>query len=386
MKRLLLLLAVLATGGLFNPQESAAKSTPEIVADTKPAIVLIVAFDINSHPFGLGTGFFIQSPDKAGAQIVTNNHVIQGAAYLRITDLNGSQYGFDQVIAWNEVNDLAILALTGTGNHSYLRLNLSAVEGQNVLVIGNPEGLQGTVSPGIISAIRPDLDRYQITAPISPGSSGSPVLNEEGEVIGVVASYFKEGQNLNFAIPAARIPFVGNTWPVKNTTAYPKDVAQMPPPTPAAPATQVANNPPTPPSMPSSALDSATYREVATLVYSYMLATQNGKPISLAPYCTTRLTEWYGQKNLTLQQAEQSITDYYRTWPYQTTHFDPAKLQVFPFREGRPVAYTVALPFDWTASNGKKSLSGQSVFGAIVILTTNGYGYRIIATMNEKVR
>ena len=76
----------------------------------------------------------------------------------------------------------------------------AAREGQRVLVIGNPEGLYGTVSDGIISAFRDDGNIIQITAPISPGSSGSPVLNEKGEVIGIATYYGKEGQNLNFAV------------------------------------------------------------------------------------------------------------------------------------------------------------------------------------------
>jgi serine protease Do len=67
-------------------------------------------------------------------------------------------------------------------------------------VIGNPEGLEGTVSDGIISAFRDNRSMIQITAPISPGSSGSPVLDEAGNVVGIVTQVFKEGQNLNFAI------------------------------------------------------------------------------------------------------------------------------------------------------------------------------------------
>ena len=73
------------------------------------------------------------------------------------------------------------------------------------MVIGNPEGLQGTVSNGIISAFRENRSLIQITAPISPGSSGSPVLDETGQVIGMATLIYKEGQNLNFAIFAGVI-------------------------------------------------------------------------------------------------------------------------------------------------------------------------------------
>jgi serine protease Do len=74
-------------------------------------------------------------------------------------------------------------------------------------VIGNPEGLEGTVSDGIISAFRASRSRtmIQITAPVSPGSSDSPVLDESGNVIGITTQVLKEGQNLNFAISAETI-------------------------------------------------------------------------------------------------------------------------------------------------------------------------------------
>ncbi len=91
--------------------------------------------------------------------------------------------------------------------HLQLGSSAKAVEGQKVLVIGNPEGLQGTVSDGIISAFRDNGTYIQITAPVSPGSSGSPVLDEAGQVIGMATLVYREGQNLNFAISADRIKY-----------------------------------------------------------------------------------------------------------------------------------------------------------------------------------
>jgi tetratricopeptide (TPR) repeat protein len=93
-------------------------------------------------------------------------------------------------------------------NVYYLKLGSTAneVEGQSVLVIGNPEGLEGTVSTGIISAFRENRSFIQITAPISPGSSGSPVIDaDSGEVIGIATWAHKEGQNLNLALAAEKV-------------------------------------------------------------------------------------------------------------------------------------------------------------------------------------
>jgi S1-C subfamily serine protease len=78
-------------------------------------------------------------------------------------------------------------------------------KGNVLLVIGNPEGLEGTVSEGIISAFRENRSMIQITAPISSGSSGSPVLDETGQVLGIATLIFKGGQNLNFAISSESI-------------------------------------------------------------------------------------------------------------------------------------------------------------------------------------
>jgi len=102
--------------------------------------------------------------------------------------------------------DLAILKFEADGV-AYLKLGHStdAVEGQKILVIGSPEGLQGTVSEGIISAFRENRSMIQITGPISPGSSGSPVMDELGQLIGVATMVTREGQNLGFAIAVEEI-------------------------------------------------------------------------------------------------------------------------------------------------------------------------------------
>jgi Trypsin-like peptidase domain len=355
------LLGAMAIVALFNPQPSAAKPITEIVAAAKPAIVTIQTFDSNKEPISLGTGFFISE-----SRIVTNSHVIKDAEYLRITDLNGNKYSLDKVIADDGTIDLALLSVSG--NHPFLNLDLTTcIEGQNILVIGNPEGLQGTVTSGIISAIRSDVNRYQISAPISPGSSGSPVLNENGDVIGVVVSQFKEGQNLNFAIPSSAIANV--RYPKVNEPDFlPNPNAQIPDDT-----------------APKSNLSSADEprAQIAALINRYLDATQNGQPTSLTPFCTLELTEWYGEKNLPIKKAEKSIANYYRAWPYQVCKFDIKDLHISSVK-GAADTYIAWIPFDWDASNGKKHLSGHSVMEAVVILTTNGYGYRIAAIRNFK--
>jgi hypothetical protein len=174
------------------------ESIPDIVAHAKPAIIEVIAFDAQNRPLKTGTGFFITADGVA----VTNYHVIRGASSLTAMTNDGAFFAFESVLYAPPGVDLAILKFAAHDAH-WLKLGRSdtAAEGQRVLVIGNPNGLQGTVSDGLIAAFREDRSLIQITAPISPGSSGSPVLDETRQVIGVATLMEVDGQNLNFAIP-----------------------------------------------------------------------------------------------------------------------------------------------------------------------------------------
>jgi tetratricopeptide (TPR) repeat protein len=177
--------------------EGRATTIPEIIAKAKPAVVQVIASNANWSPIRTGTGFFV----SADGELLTNFHVIQGATHISARTNKGAIFVFEKPIAGSADSDVALLKFQAT-DVDFLKLGSSAnaVEGETVLVIGNPEGLQGTVSDGIISAFRENRSYIQITAPISPGSSGSPVLDESGQVIGMATLLTKEGQNLNFAI------------------------------------------------------------------------------------------------------------------------------------------------------------------------------------------
>lgn len=176
--------------------------TPQQIAKKAlAATVLIVVEDKNGLPLGSGSGFFISRE-----MLATNLHVVKTghkATFKRVG--KNKWYNVKKVIEKNTQQDLAILKVPDVGATVLSLGNSDAVEvGEPVYAIGNPKGLEGTFSPGFISSIRgKDLNRrIQITALISSGSSGGPVLNNEGEVIGVVVGAITEGQNLNFAIPS----------------------------------------------------------------------------------------------------------------------------------------------------------------------------------------
>jgi hypothetical protein len=124
--------------------------------------------------------------------------------------LDGKRFPVRGVIAIDGEGDLALLKVDVPRHLAVPLPIVRAVpqEGESIVVIGNPFGLEGSVSNGIVSAVR-EISGYgkiiQITAPISPGSSGSPVVNMFGQVIGVATLQAAEGQSLNFAVPAERI-------------------------------------------------------------------------------------------------------------------------------------------------------------------------------------
>lgn len=177
-------------------------TTKQVVQQSKPAIVRIVVESQGAA--GVGTGFVI-SPD---GRIVTNLHVIAGAEDIEVTLLDGTELPVREITAVDPDRDLAIVKVDAGRTLPTLPIGNSdeVSAGDPVIAIGNPLGvLDYTVSDGIISSVRPittSLTVLQITAPISQGSSGGPLFNSYGEVIGVVRAFIGEGQNLNFGIPS----------------------------------------------------------------------------------------------------------------------------------------------------------------------------------------
>lgn len=180
------------------------KPINEIFTNVKQSIVLVLTFDEGGIPISQGSGFFIEK-----CKILTNRHVLRNAYSVKIKSQEG-EFQATEISADNKNYDLVILSVPDEAKELNLPpLNQSLPEvGEKVIVIGSPFGLETTVSDGIVSATREIKNRgtiIQITSPISPGSSGSPVFNLQGEVIGVASFQIYEGQNLNFAIPISKI-------------------------------------------------------------------------------------------------------------------------------------------------------------------------------------
>jgi tetratricopeptide (TPR) repeat protein len=183
------------------------ESLPDLVRRVKPSVVSVLTYDAKGEPLISGSGFFIRP-----GEVVTNSHVIRGAHRVEIHTLEGKgrTYPVTGAFAVDEEADLALLSVDLPAERSRPLTFTNALpdEGEQVFVIGNPLRLEGSVSDGIVSAVRevPEVGRIiQITAPVSHGNSGSPLFNMHGQVIGIVTVKVTNGQNINLALGVSRI-------------------------------------------------------------------------------------------------------------------------------------------------------------------------------------
>lgn len=179
-------------------------SPEQIFEKVDNSIVVIIAYN-NSKAISQGSGVVINDIGN----IVTNYHVISGCNSIEVKHYNKTIKEV-QVQGIDVQKDIAILKISDNTFSAINIANTSSLKtGQKVFAIGSPMGLENTISEGIISGLRytDDLGRelIQISASISPGSSGGAVVNSNGELIGISTSSIKEGQNLNFAINAKYI-------------------------------------------------------------------------------------------------------------------------------------------------------------------------------------
>lgn len=193
---------------------------PEIIKKIEPSIIVVLTYDQEGKLLGQGSGFFINKNGEA----ITSRHVLEGAIRAEIKTIDGMIYPIAKIIAEDQDGDIIKIEVMIPENRiHFLEISPTFPEvGERVVVIGSPLGLEQTVSDGIVSAVRriPIFGKIiQISAPISPGSSGSPVINLKGEVIGVATFQMVEGQNLNFAIPGSRILELGSGSP-KNLSEW----------------------------------------------------------------------------------------------------------------------------------------------------------------------
>jgi hypothetical protein len=168
-----------------------------------------------------GSGFLV-----APQVIVTNYHVVSGMSEATCyIDNEGARYQIDGFIIADKVNDLVLLKVSELKDKPLTLSPYEAKPGQRIYVIGSPIGLEGTISEGLVSALRvmQGTKKMQISAPTSHGSSGGPVMNINGEVVGVNCSGYDEGENLNFAVPVEQLKklLAGSSGKVQDLSSLP---------------------------------------------------------------------------------------------------------------------------------------------------------------------
>ena len=170
-----------------TPAEIAALSTPSVVS---------VRTD-----HSLGTGFVV----SGNGLVASNLHVIAGNSKITVTLADHREYDVVEIFSGDRQHDLVIMRIEAQKLPALSLGDSDAIHpGDAIVAIGHPLGLEDTVSNGLVSAIRKlddDLTVLQISAPIAPGSSGGPIFNDRGEVIGVATAIMMGGQNLNFGVP-----------------------------------------------------------------------------------------------------------------------------------------------------------------------------------------
>jgi serine protease Do len=199
-------------GALYTEKPLEEKSTVEGVSSFGPAVVVV------RSPAGLGSGFLI---NKQG-YLVTNFHVIMGQKHISVTRFKKAGAELKRIIhknvriaALDPFHDLAVLQVKGKPDEPFIAIIFSPDEktrvGEKVFVIGNPLGLERTVTEGVVSHTARNFGGklyLQVDASVNPGNSGGPLFNSKGEVIGVINMGIRSMQGLNFAIPIRHVKYI----------------------------------------------------------------------------------------------------------------------------------------------------------------------------------
>lgn len=255
----------------YLPTADAASAPPEgLIERARPAVALIVV----EKPQGRvsGSGFLISS----NGYIVTARHVIEDARRVLVLLWNAPQWQVGSVVRFSTEVDVAIIKIDGAGLPVLRFGDSSRVrQGQTVFVLGYPYvstlGREAvTVTAGIVSAARPSLGAIQLDAAMNPGNSGGPVLNNQGEVIGLAVATLRGSQGLNFAVASNLI----------------RPLTERLTPTPIAPpssATSPGPLPPISPPGPCLAREKATavlrvvaYKEGSGITFYFVLIDKQG--------------------------------------------------------------------------------------------------------------
>jgi hypothetical protein len=205
--------------------------TVQDIAKESRKVVLLYIYDKNGFKIASGSGFLVSEDGK----VLTNFHVVDGASKIKAVNSDGEYVDVKGIYYYNKDEDLALLQLDSNKKFPYVQLGDSSAleQGDQIVAIGSPKGLQNSISEGIVSSLRKDIrpgyTDIQISAPISPGSSGGALFNMKGEVVGITYAKINGGENINFAIPINEAKAILNNTstlsPISTIEKYDKEAA-----------------------------------------------------------------------------------------------------------------------------------------------------------------
>lgn len=207
---IIVLVVVIAVIGFFafpqTQEETPFSNNPEAISQAVSSVVKLNCYEASGELLATGSGFMMFDEGV----IITNYHVISDGVYSITGQMeDGLSFEVDSVLAYDEKKDIAILKAKAKTNKILLSQgdSTSMTKGEKVVAIGSPLGLLNTVSEGVFSGFitEDDLTFIQFTAAISSGSSGGPLFDDRGNVIGITSASFTEGQNLNLAVPIENV-------------------------------------------------------------------------------------------------------------------------------------------------------------------------------------
>ena len=190
--------------------QNACALSPETIEDLAKSVLMLEVYDSENKLIATGSGFVAYD----NRTIITNYHVAEGADYLVGYSDDEFAYMITGVQAYSKEKDIAILSFFSPTNIQPLTLDIGnkPLRGESVIAIGSPVGIKNTVSLGNVSACYEDKETswIQFTAPISSGSSGGALFNEDGKVIGITSASLRDTQNINLAIHVDEIQALWN--------------------------------------------------------------------------------------------------------------------------------------------------------------------------------
>ena len=258
----LALVLLVSSAFLAGPSPALANGfTDDADAIEKAAdsVFMLEIYSANHQQIAVGSGFVAFDP----AILVTNYHVIEGGAYVIAVSDEKEQFLVSRICCYDKKKDIAILMFDNPGKAEPLALNTDEVlkRSQPVVAIGSPAGLMNTVSIGNISAFytQGGKDWIQFTAPISSGSSGGALFNDNGKIIGITTATYASAQNVNMAVKIGEVIRLYDRWDKKTTTAMGRTYSM--------------------PAVPSAGLTSSEKE-------SKVWVTASGKKYHNTPYCS----------------------------------------------------------------------------------------------------